>query len=143
MHGRATCDRRVTDEIFRDSNGFGVSYRFVLKQNFFVHTRSMLQSVSLLPCCAEFNKRHLRIVATVNRMMKLIVAAEIQYHLVGIVGRSSQNLPEFVTEMLNDYMGRYRSSSTGLQQAIFQSPPLWPTTDQRTKSVHLEEDQYW
>ena len=64
-------ERRVTSEIFRDSNGFGVSYRFVgmitivphgpgLKQNFSVHTRCS----NLFPrflVYAEFNKRHLLI----------------------------------------------------------------------------------
>ena len=55
----ALCD----GEIFRDSNGFGVSYRFVgmimtvphgpgLKQNFFVHTRCSNPFPRF-----EFNKR--------------------------------------------------------------------------------------
>ena len=67
----------MTDEMFRDSNGFGVSYRFVgmivtvphgprLKQNFFfVHTRCSNPFLHLL-VYAEFNKRRLRLVAALE-----------------------------------------------------------------------------
>ena len=63
----------MTGEIFRDSNGFGVSYRFVgmimtvphgpgLKQNFFfVHTRCS----NPFPR-SEFNKHCLRLVAALE-----------------------------------------------------------------------------
>ena len=66
-------ERHVTSEIFRDSNGFGVSYRFVemimtvphdpgLKQNFFfVHTRCSNPFPRF-----EFNKRRLRLVAALK-----------------------------------------------------------------------------
>ena len=62
----------MTGEIFRDSNGFGVSYGFVgmimtvphgpgLKQNFFfVHTRCS-NPLPRFRVYAEFNKRRLRL----------------------------------------------------------------------------------
>ena len=49
-------ERRVTGEIFRDSIGFGVSYRFVGTARPRVETKlllcayTVLQSVSSLPC---------------------------------------------------------------------------------------------
>ena len=67
----------MTGEIFRDSNGFGVSYRFVgmimtvphgpgLKQNFFfVHTRCS-NPFPRFRVYAEFNKRRLQLVATLE-----------------------------------------------------------------------------
>ena len=67
----------MTGEIFRDSNGFGVSYCFVgmimtvphgpgLKQNFFfVHTRCS-NPFPRFRVDAEFNKRHLRLVAALE-----------------------------------------------------------------------------
>ena len=63
-------ERCVTGEIFRDSNGFGISYHFVgmimtvphgpgLKQNFFfVHTWCSNRFPRFL-VYAEFNKRRL------------------------------------------------------------------------------------
>ena len=70
-------DRRVTGEIFRDSNGFGGSYCFVgmimtvphgpgLKQKFFFfHTRCS-NPFPRFCVYAEFNKRRLQLVAALE-----------------------------------------------------------------------------
>ena len=80
----------MTGEIFRDSNGFGVSYHFVgmivmvphgpgLKQNFLcIHGApiSFLASLFMLSLInVPLISGHRRIVAAVNHVMKLIVAA--------------------------------------------------------------------